>query len=209
MTINIPAIEQAQQNGITIGVVPDGGKTALRLEIDDLLKDTELANLYLLALDAAQKDSTPWSYYEISGIHGYPQRPWNEVNNGFNGFGGYCVHGRPNFPTWHRVYLAQYEVRVPVRPWASPRCMVADVAISKPFSFRPRSLRRHLELKLFSNGSESRTLIPLGRASMTPTTALKQSTTAYQSFLLYPGFELRQRLADNMRRLPILCIPSP
>jgi len=54
-------------------VIPTDSSQALRLEIDDFLADADIANLYFLALEAFMKDdisSQPFSYYEISGIHG-------------------------------------------------------------------------------------------------------------------------------------------
>lgn len=44
------------------------------------------------------------------GIHGYPYRSWDGVNGQFTT--GYCSHGSPIFPTWHRPYLALFEQRV-------------------------------------------------------------------------------------------------
>lgn len=46
-----------------------------------------------------------------SGIHGLPNADWDGVKNPRSTRkGGYCAHGRPVFPIWHRPYLAMYEV---------------------------------------------------------------------------------------------------
>lgn len=47
----------------------------------------------------------------LAGIHGVPFVPWNGVqaSPGANQ-SGYCPHSSVLFPTWHRPYLALYEV---------------------------------------------------------------------------------------------------
>jgi tyrosinase len=124
MSINVDALKDAQGKGLTVGVIPSNGTQSLRLEIDDLIQDEDLANLYFLALEAFQSDpesSKAFSFFEISGIHGQPYRPWDNVTSaGANApfpsgttrwdKTGYCSHGSVIFPTWHRAYLAQFEV---------------------------------------------------------------------------------------------------
>lgn len=123
MSVDIDALRQKQAQGLTVGVVPTSDPPALRLEIDDFIQDTELANLYFLACEAyAAKPiyKDPFSYYEISGIHGQPARPWDGVdsvdfpptdpNSDAYIAPGYCSHGSVLFPLWHRAYLAQFEV---------------------------------------------------------------------------------------------------
>ncbi len=47
-----------------------------------------------------------------------PFKAWDGVNVGTdwatdpNGFGGYCTHSSVLFATWHRPYLALFEVRL-------------------------------------------------------------------------------------------------
>jgi tyrosinase len=121
MAVDTDKLRADQKRGLVVGVVPTDGSQELRLEIDDFLADKDLANLYFLALEAfMSKDiyEDPFSYYEISGIHGMPYRAWDHVES-VSGFShaekrhpaaGYCAHGSVVFPTWHRVYLAQFEV---------------------------------------------------------------------------------------------------
>jgi tyrosinase len=127
MAVNLDALKTAQARGWTTGLVPNpGSPLPLRLEIDDFLQDTELANLYFLALVSymsEQAAKSPFSYYEIAGIHGQPNRSWNRqpqssewVPNGPDRGArrySYCAHSSLVFPTWHRAYLAQYEVELP------------------------------------------------------------------------------------------------
>lgn len=47
------------------------------------------------------------------GIHGRPFVSWDNVGSAPNmGSNGYCTHTSILFPTWHRPYLALYEVSV-------------------------------------------------------------------------------------------------
>ncbi|KAH0538314.1 hypothetical protein FGG08_005088 [Glutinoglossum americanum] len=88
------------------------GSVPLRLEIRELQKNADLWNLYLLGLDRLQKvgQNELTSYYQLSGIHGRPYTPWDNVGPSSDGwFNGYCTHTSNLFPTWHRPYLAVYE----------------------------------------------------------------------------------------------------
>ncbi|GKT69134.1 tyrosinase precursor [Colletotrichum tofieldiae] len=120
MSVDSKALRNAQDRGLTVGVIPKSADKPLRLEIDDFLQDVELANLYFLALEAFMKkrlSESPFSYYEICGIHGQPWRAWDGVTSADFGSSrgstdpqsGYCSHGSVVFPTWHRVYVAQFE----------------------------------------------------------------------------------------------------
>lgn len=88
----------------TIGVRPD---------INWLVADKDLLNVFLLGLEhmQAKDQSDLLSYYRIAGIHGVPFEAWD------NGFGstrnyrtGYCMHYSNLFMSWHRPYLALFEV---------------------------------------------------------------------------------------------------
>ncbi|KAK2042757.1 Di-copper centre-containing protein [Colletotrichum somersetense] len=120
MSVDLNALRSAQARGLTVGVISKGVDKPLRLEIDDFLQDFELANLYFLALEAFMRSKvseSPFSYYEICGIHGQPWRAWDGVQSAEFSFSagrpdpqsGYCSHGSVIFPTWHRVYVAQFE----------------------------------------------------------------------------------------------------
>jgi len=54
------------------------------------------------------------SHFSIAGIHGLPYVQWEGAgsNHQVQGsqWGGYCTHGSVLFPTWHRPYMALYEV---------------------------------------------------------------------------------------------------
>ncbi|KAL0254283.1 hypothetical protein SLS55_009757 [Diplodia seriata] len=128
-------IFDAQSQGRIAGLasaVSNGQPVPQRLEIDDLVKNhPDAFNLYVLALESIQKDKykemTPaamqdkkqgkgqdrMSYFEIAGIHGLPNRPWDNVESktmyADDGEIGYCTHGSILFPTWHRPYLAMME----------------------------------------------------------------------------------------------------
>jgi tyrosinase len=59
----------------------------------------------------AKPSSDPLSHFAMGGIHGLPYEQW-EGSGGTQGVGrgGYCTHGSYIFPTWHRPYIALYEV---------------------------------------------------------------------------------------------------
>ena len=84
-----------------------------RLEIRQLQNNPDQFNIYLLALQAMQltSQSNKLSWYQVMGIHGVPFKPWDNVANSSDGSGGYCTHASNLFPTWHRPYVALYEVR--------------------------------------------------------------------------------------------------
>jgi len=88
------------------------GSVPLRLEIRQLQQNADQWNLYLLALDRLQSvnQSDQLSWYQISGIHGRPHVPWDNVQaTPGDEQSGYCTHSSILFPTWHRPYLALYE----------------------------------------------------------------------------------------------------
>jgi hypothetical protein len=93
------------------------GSVPLRREIRDLQKDTTMWTLYILALDMLQytNQSDLLSWYQIGGIHGEPFVPWDNVQPlAGNEQNGYCHHSSILFPTWHRPYLALFEVSSPL-----------------------------------------------------------------------------------------------
>lgn len=104
------------------------GERAIRLPIDEFVKSGPQFDLFMLALSILQdrSQSDPLSYFQIAGtcsffpkdyesdatlgIHGYPSIPWDNVD-GEGTYPGYCPHESVLFPTWHRVYMALFEVR--------------------------------------------------------------------------------------------------
>ncbi|KUL89658.1 hypothetical protein ZTR_00412 [Talaromyces verruculosus] len=98
--------------GLSGGVNHDTGERPARRDLRDLQSSGAAFDLYIQALSQFQADdqSDLVSYYEVAGIHGYPYRSWDGVNGQF--LTGYCSHGSPIFPTWHRPYLALFEQRI-------------------------------------------------------------------------------------------------
>ncbi|KAI1320248.1 Di-copper centre-containing protein [Xylariaceae sp. FL0255] len=84
----------------------------LRLELRQLEAEEELWTLYILALSWMQytPQDYPFSWFQITGIHGAPGQTWGNVDAipGNDGI-GYCHHVSILFPTWHRPYVALYE----------------------------------------------------------------------------------------------------
>ncbi|OTA64590.1 Di-copper centre-containing protein [Hypoxylon sp. EC38] len=100
------------QSHIVTGLPRVDGQTQLRPDIRDLQKDEDKWNLYLLTLSWLQytNQDSPFSWYQITGIHGAPALTWGDVGpTPGNEHSGYCTHVSILFPTWHRPYLALYE----------------------------------------------------------------------------------------------------
>jgi tyrosinase len=115
---------------VVTGVQTFHGPTPLRLEVRQLEQDPTLWTLYILGLDMLQytNQTEMLSWYQITGlpsnasyfhlltrppgIHGRPFTAFDNVQPvPGNGNNGYCTHVSILFPTWHRPYLAFYEVR--------------------------------------------------------------------------------------------------
>ncbi|KAI0164959.1 Di-copper centre-containing protein [Xylariaceae sp. FL1272] len=102
----------SSQSSVVVGAPLLDGEPQPRLEIRELEKDKEAWTLYLLAQSWMQytPQDSPFSWYQMAGIHGAPGLTWGNVNaTPGNEDSGYCHHVSILFPTWHRPYLALYE----------------------------------------------------------------------------------------------------
>ncbi|KAJ5925145.1 hypothetical protein N7454_007784 [Penicillium verhagenii] len=90
----------------------------IRREIDSWSKDAtneKQVKLFVLALYRFQQmdPTVRESYFQVAGIHGQPNVPWDEPIRAEEAHGrGYCTHNNVLFPVWHRAYLALYEQRI-------------------------------------------------------------------------------------------------
>ncbi|KAF3286952.1 hypothetical protein TWF970_008782 [Orbilia oligospora] len=92
---------------------------ANRQDINTLeAKDPDVFNLLLVAMNKLHTagETDPWSYYQLSGIHGIPFVAWPDPKAASPGNGesfdrtrGYCPHGSLLFATWHRPYMLVLE----------------------------------------------------------------------------------------------------
>jgi tyrosinase len=88
----------------------------IRQEIDSWSNNPaneKQVKLFVMALSRFQKidPHDRDSYFQIAGIHGQPNVPWDEPVDSKDAEGrGYCTHNNILFPIWHRAYLALYEV---------------------------------------------------------------------------------------------------
>jgi len=50
----------------------------------------------------------------MEAIHGAPYVGWDGVDSdgALEANGNFCTHGQNTFPTWHRVYMILFEVRI-------------------------------------------------------------------------------------------------
>lgn len=116
--------------GPQAGVNTDTGERPFRLEFSVFRNSGPPFDLYIQALYyfTQEDQSNELSYFSVAGnclfdlwlldernntrcltgIHGYPYRSWDGVDGAFDA--GYCTHESILFPTWHRPYLALFEV---------------------------------------------------------------------------------------------------
>ncbi|KAF8518998.1 hypothetical protein BU17DRAFT_90486 [Hysterangium stoloniferum] len=95
---------------ITTGI-PDGPVVS-RQEIRVFLKDKDLTNIFVLAMERMMKvpQTDPSSWYQVGSIHGRPYVPYDGIGaDSAEQFGGYCCHSSTLFPPWHRPYIALLE----------------------------------------------------------------------------------------------------
>lgn len=58
--------------------------------------------------DKKQEDLV--SFFAMGGVHGLPYTAWDNAVGQTTQKAGYCTHGSNIFPTWHRAYVALFEV---------------------------------------------------------------------------------------------------
>ncbi|KAI5926790.1 hypothetical protein F4810DRAFT_724400 [Camillea tinctor] len=100
------------QSFVVGGLPRVNGQVQLRQEVRELEKDKDKWQLYILALSWMQftDQTSPFSFYQVAGIHGAPGITWASVNASPGSENkGYCPHASILFPTWHRPYVALYE----------------------------------------------------------------------------------------------------
>eukprot|EP00884_Botryococcus_braunii_P000736 jgi/Botrbrau1/10663/Bobra.53_2s0020.1 len=90
----------------------------LRVNIQELSTQQKWQDHYDLLIQAfiafEGKDTDDvWGCYQIAGIHGLPYQPYDNATGDWKWtpgtWGGYCQHGSPLFPTWHRPYMLYIE----------------------------------------------------------------------------------------------------
>uniref|UniRef100_A0A8H7NEV0 tyrosinase n=1 Tax=Bionectria ochroleuca TaxID=29856 RepID=A0A8H7NEV0_BIOOC len=102
-----------------VPVDPRAGGVPLRRNIDELEAiggeqwygnhQLDLFIRSLLAMHDAPA-SDPFSYFQISGIHGKPFIEWNSGGKKkADGWQGYCPHNEKVFLPWHRTFVLLYE----------------------------------------------------------------------------------------------------
>lgn len=84
---------------------------------DQIQKQWTLFVLALQKFQARYVDDR-LSYYQVASIHGLPGQPWDGIdipdkNDDGGKEIGFCHHNDPLFPSWHRPYLALFEVYAP------------------------------------------------------------------------------------------------
>ncbi|RDI89614.1 hypothetical protein Vi05172_g503 [Venturia inaequalis] len=95
------------------GGIGASGERPFRLNIVGMAQSGGPAwDLYILATQRFQAldQKERLSYFQIAGVHGYPQIEWDGVKGTPNPrYPGYANHADIIFLTWHRAYLAAYE----------------------------------------------------------------------------------------------------
>ena len=111
------------QGGVNIAT----GQRPFRQEFSTFKNSGAAFDLYILSLQRFQQQnqSALLSYYQVAGdvplhvsniwiltndqgIHGRPFIAWDNVQGYFQA--GYCTHSSILFPSWHRPYMALFEV---------------------------------------------------------------------------------------------------
>jgi tyrosinase len=90
----------------------NGRQSYPRLELRQLRNNEDQWNLYLLGMEKfmAKGKEDKLSYYAIAGVHGRPFVSWNNFPTPLVNQAGFCPHAQTLFGSWHRPYLAIYEV---------------------------------------------------------------------------------------------------
>jgi tyrosinase len=97
------------------GVCNSNGRvSAPRLEIRQLRQNADQWNLYLLGMERfmAKDKNDRLSYYQVVGVHGRPYTTWNNFPTPLLNNAGFCPHAQTLFGSWHRPYLAIFEVGI-------------------------------------------------------------------------------------------------
>ncbi|KAF5575372.1 tyrosinase precursor [Fusarium pseudocircinatum] len=113
------------------GEIPYAKGLPVRKEISSLANSDDQSErkqwtLFVLALERFKlmPVDDKLSYFQIAGIHGYPEVAWDGAPEpkhapdkktkqaGDEPFGGYCNHNSLNFPAWHRPYMLLFEQRI-------------------------------------------------------------------------------------------------
>lgn len=138
----LEVISAIKITGATGGIDLATGQRPSRQEINAFAASGAPYYLFILALRQLQStnQTDPLSYFQIAGIHGYPEVPWDGVvGTPDPPWVGYCTHGAVVFPTWHRPYMALYEVRSLSRKFVS--ASTDNPPSSKPYGTMPNLLR--------------------------------------------------------------------
>lgn len=113
--------------------IPYAPGMPLRREISTLAKPKEPKDerqwtLYVLALERFKNlpVDEKLSYFQVAGIHAYPQLTWDEGEPSKKG-GFYCTHGQLTFSTWHRVYMLLFEQLV----WKHMKAIIEEWKLEK------------------------------------------------------------------------------
>ncbi|KAG5815232.1 hypothetical protein H9Q74_002925 [Fusarium xylarioides] len=123
------------------GDIPYVKGLPVRKEISSLAnsenpKERKQWTLFVLALERFKSIPVDdkLSYFQIAGIHGYPEVAWDGAPEPKHGpdkktkqagdqpFGGYCNHNSLNFPAWHRPYMLLFEQRI----WENMKLIIND-----------------------------------------------------------------------------------
>ncbi|KAJ2906455.1 Di-copper centre-containing protein [Zalerion maritima] len=113
LTPLVTIAQKISAHGVWTGFENSTGRTPQRRNINDLHQEGGPEwDLYILGMAAFQDapETETDSYFQVSGIHGYPLQAWNGVESVPGGAGkGYCPHGENLFSTWHRPMVAVFE----------------------------------------------------------------------------------------------------
>lgn len=155
------------------GACGSGTTSYPRLEIRELNKNADQWNLYVLGMERfqAMNKNDPLSYYQVAGVHGRPYKTWNNFPTPLLNQAGFCPHANTLFGTWHRPYLAVFEVHsMKKRTWCDN---MADFERSKlgTSAYKKLSRSSHLISSNDGSGPHPRFACPTGIGLLTMATS--------------------------------------
>ncbi|EGP85593.1 uncharacterized protein MYCGRDRAFT_94308 [Zymoseptoria tritici IPO323] len=176
------SIESAQKDGVVVGLKDVSGVQP-RLEIDDLMVNhPDVFNLFILALQQIMQDESTgvqnkMNYFEVAGIHGFPRKNWDGVQDIAAKFSD------------EKYHAAAKQFRLPYWDWIKPRQerttefpgqgQGGNDTVSFPYSFDMPLACQKEQLRVYQPGDETK-LVSIANPLLTYHFPKKNSENLYR-----------------------------